>query len=160
MLIKGVIFEDFINYKKPSMVIEFPFCSFKCGIEICQNANMKHIAPVEISINSLIDRYLDNLITEAIVMQGLEPFDSFEDLINFIELFRKKSNDDIVIYTGYNLEEVKSKIIILKNYSNIIVKFGRYIPNQESHYDEELGVYLSSNNQFAINLNNIEIDKR
>ena len=30
MIIKGLIDEDFINYKKPSMVIEFPYCNFKC----------------------------------------------------------------------------------------------------------------------------------
>ena len=28
--IRGINFEDFINYKKPSIFIAFPFCSFKC----------------------------------------------------------------------------------------------------------------------------------
>ena len=34
MLIKGIIDEDFLNYKKPSMVIAFPHCSFKCEKEL------------------------------------------------------------------------------------------------------------------------------
>ena len=34
-------------------------------------------------------------------------------------------------------------------YSNIIIKFGRFIPNREPHFDEVLGVNLASNNQYA-----------
>ena len=30
MLVKGIIDEDFVNYKKPSMYIAMPNCSFKC----------------------------------------------------------------------------------------------------------------------------------
>ena len=29
MIVKGIIDEDFVNYKKPSMVIEFPYCDLK-----------------------------------------------------------------------------------------------------------------------------------
>lgn len=29
----------------------------------------------------------------------------------------------------------------------------RYIPNQEKHYDEVLGIYLASDNQYAEKLN-------
>lgn len=38
---------------------------------------------------------------------------------------------------------------ILKQFSNIVLKTGRYIPGHEKHYDEVLGVYLASNNQQA-----------
>ena len=34
-------------------------------------------------------------------------------------------------------------------FTNIIIKFGRYIPNQKPHYDEVLGVNLASDNQYA-----------
>ena len=57
--------------------------------------------------------------------------------------------DDIVIYTGYNKEELIDRIEWLSGFSNIIVKFGRYIPNQEKHFDEVLGIYLASDNQYA-----------
>ena len=36
----------------------------------------------------------------------------------------------------------------IKSYG-IIVKFGRFRPNQEPHYDEVLGVNLISDNQYA-----------
>ena len=36
------------------------------------------------------------------------------------------------------------------NYHNIIIKYGRYIPNDGKHFDRVLGVELVSNNQYAI----------
>ena len=156
MLIKGIIDEDFINYKKPCMVIEFPYCSFKCdkecGKQVCQNGALANSQNINIERMDLINRYLKNDITQSIVMQGLEPFDSWDDLISFIFLFRCYSDDDIVIYTGYNLSELEEKVELLSYFENIIIKFGRYIPNQQSHYDNVLGVNLASNNQYAIKI--------
>ena len=82
-------------------------------------------------------------------MQGLEPIDSWADLQLFIQKFRERSNDDIVIYTGYYKEEIADKINWLKNYDNIVVKFGRFIPGHKKHYDEVLGINLASDNQYA-----------
>ena len=156
MLIKGIIDEDFINYKKPCMVIEFPYCSFKCdkecGKQVCQNGALANSQNINIERMDLINRYLKNDITQSIVMQGLEPFDSWDDLISFIFLFRCYSDDDIVIYTGYNLSELEEKVELLSYFDNIIIKFGRYIPNKQSHYDNILGVNLASDNQYAIKI--------
>lgn len=155
MKVRGIIFEDFINYKKPSMVIEFPFCSLKCdkecGQSVCQNSPLLQEPIIDIDCNDLILRYIHNPITEAIVMQGMEPMDSFEELHNFLIWFRHQYHrmDDVVIYTGYNKNEITEYINVLKLFPNIIIKYGRYIPNQESHYDSILGVYLTSDNQYA-----------
>lgn len=153
MNILGVITEDFVNYKKPCMVIEFPKCTFKCdrecGRSVCQNSALAALNEIAISSDKITDMYVSNPISEAIVMQGLEPFDSFDDLSDLIRSLRKKTNDDIVIYTGYNEDEVEDYIIDLKRYKNIIIKFGRYIPNQQPHFDPILGVKLASNNQYA-----------
>ena len=46
-------------------------------------------------------------------------------------------------------KEIKDKIEWLRLYQPIIVKYGRYIPNQASHYDSILGVKLASPNQYA-----------
>ena len=73
----------------------------------------------------------------------------FQELASFINEFRKVSEDDIVIYTGYYKEELKKEIELLKKYKNIIIKFGRYIPNRKSRYDEVLGITLVSDNQYA-----------
>ena len=149
MKIKGLITEDFVNYKKVSMTIMFPHCNFKCGAEHCQNSPLARSKTYDINIDEAIEKYLNNPITEAVVMQGLEPLDSWSDLLLFIEKFRKKSHDDLVIFTGYEKSEIIDKINILKQYDNIVVKFGRYLPGYEKHYDEILGVELASPNQYA-----------
>lgn len=154
MIIKQLIYEDFVNYKKPSMLIGMPKCSFKCdkecGSQVCQNSILAKSQDINIDIEDLINRYLSNNIISAIVIGGLEPFDSYPDLINFLHYFRHYSNDDVVIYTGYNKPEIQEQIdYIATNYNNIIVKFGRFIPNQSHYYNEVLGVELSSNNQTA-----------
>lgn len=153
MIIKDIVTEDFINYKKPSMVIEFPFCSFKCdkeyGQPVCQNGTLATSPNIEIDIKKIVQEYLLNPITESVVAQGLEPMDSWEELVSFIREFRKESTDDIVIYTGYKKEEVRSQVLFLRQFPNIIIKFGRYIPNEKPHFDEVLGVKLASNNQYA-----------
>jgi len=155
MILKGLIDEDFVNYKKPAMVLEFPYCSFKCdkecGRQVCQNSGLATAPTVNIDIYELIIRYLQNPISEAIVCQGLEPFDSWDELKQFIIAVRMKTKDDIVLYTGYTKEELEQKhyLTFLKKYDNIYIKYGRFIPDQDSHYDEVLGVKLASPNQYA-----------
>jgi len=154
MKIKGIIHEDFINYKKPSMVIEFPRCDFKCdrecGQAVCQNSSLVNSPTHDVPVDKIVLSYLKNSITSALVCQGLEPFDSKEDLYQLIKFFRKYSDDDIVIYTGYTEEELFFDIEFLKRvYKNIIIKFGRFVPNSPSYYDETLGVFLASSNQYA-----------
>jgi hypothetical protein len=138
------------------MVIEFPYCSFKCdkecGKQVCQNGALANSPNINIERMDLINRYLKNDITQSIVMQGLEPFDSWNDLISFVFLFRCYSDDDIVIYTGYNLSELEEKVELLSYFKNIIIKFGRYIPNKQSHHDNILGVNLASDNQYAVKI--------
>lgn len=155
MTIKGLIDEDFINYKKPAMVIEFPYCTFKCdkecGQSVCQNSTLVNEPNIEIDYDKLLTRYINNPITKAIIMQGLEPFDSPTDVMNLICWLRiiYKCLDDIVIYTGYEKEEINWLIKYIEQYENIIIKYGRYIPNQKPHFDSVLGVKLSSDNQYA-----------
>ena len=150
MKIKGLISEDFVNYKKPAMTIMFPHCNgFKCGAEYCQNSPLSKAEDIEMDITDIVIRYLNNPITESVVMQGLEPFDSLGDLIEFVNQLRWATDDDIVIYTGYYKEEIADKIALLSKYKNIVIKYGRYIPDQKKHYDEVLEVYLASSNQYA-----------
>ena len=154
MKIVQLIDEDFVNYKKPCMIIGFPYCNFKCdkecGQQVCQNSTLATANILDIDIDSIIERYLNNPITKAICFQGLEPFDSYKDIKTFISHLRSKQCwDDIVIYTGYNKDELNNQLKYLRQYRNIIIKFGRFIPNQNPHYDKILGINLASDNQYA-----------
>lgn len=157
MIIKQLIDEDFTNYKKPSMFIGFPSCTWKCekdcGMRVCQNSALAKAKGIKIEVDELVSRYLNNPITKAVVCGGLEPFDSWHDLQDLINRLRAQTTDDIVIYTGYKEEEITNQLQYLQAYSNIVIKFGRFIPNQQSHYDEVLGIKLASDNQHAKRIN-------
>lgn len=153
--IKGIVEEDFVNYKKISMFISMGTCDWKCCLEqgldksICQNSELANTPEVQINIDTLIKMYTSNPITEAIVIGGLEPFTYFYNLYKFISKFREISNDDIVIYTGYYPKEIEEDLEQLLKFDNIIIKYGRFIPNHKPHFDSVLGVNLASNNQYA-----------
>ena len=153
MIINQLIDEDFVNYKVPSMYIGFPKCTFKCekecGLQVCQNSALATSPTLDVDINKIIERYLNNPITSAIVIGGLEPFDTFKQLYQLIEEVRQHTTDEVIIYTGYYKKEILNEIQNIKPFKNIIVKFGRYLPNHQQHYDEVLGVYLASDNQYA-----------
>lgn len=153
MLIKGIIDENLVDYKKPSMSIMFPFCTFKCekecGESCCHNSSLATSPTLSVSPELLVDRFIQNPITKAFTFMGLEPLDSFEDVVDLIEEIRKRTDADIVIYTGYRKEEIVDHLIVLARYKNIIVKFGRFVPNQKGHHDDVLGVQLANDEQFA-----------
>lgn len=157
MRVKNVVYEDFVNYKKPSMFIGTISCGGKCCIEagiplsVCQNDGWRESASVEVDNTVLIARYLENPLTQAIVFGGLEPLEQYGELIEFIRTLRDDfmCMDDIVIYTGYNKNELTYEIDHLKKFDNIVIKFGRFIPNSKHRFSNILGVELSSDNQYA-----------
>ena len=71
MLIKGILNGDLINYKKPAMVIEFPFCDFKCerecGEQMCQNSALTTAANIDLSTNKIIWKYFKDEIPEVYI---------------------------------------------------------------------------------------------
>lgn len=154
--IKGIQSENFQDYKKCSFYIAFAKCSFKCEIECgqkcCLNKELAVQPDLSIDSNLLVQTYMNNNLTQAIVIGGLEPFDTPVQLLELIKCFRKVTQDDIVIYSGYYEYEIYTYLNELKRYPNIIVKLGRFIPNRNTVTDSILGVTLASDNQYAIKL--------
>jgi hypothetical protein len=157
MRVKAIVDEDFTNYKKAAMFIGTISCAGKCCAEagiplsVCQNDGWRSCAPIEVDDYSLCVRYLNNGITNAIVFGGLEPFEQFLELKRFIHTLRIICNcsDYVVIYTGYYPQEIERELRELSVYKNIVVKFGRFKPNDKPRDDDILGVTLSSSNQYA-----------
>ena len=128
MLVKDIIATDFVNYKEPSMYIAFPYCSFKCdrenGCQLCQNSSLVKQPNIEISADRIVEMYEKNQpLCRALVLCGLEPLDSYGDVLDLIVEFRSKFSDPIII--------------------------GRFRPDQPHHVDELLGVELVNPEQYA-----------
>lgn len=158
MNVKAIESERYQDYKLPSMFVAFPKCSFKCekeyGQQVCHNNTLATTPTFNIEIDYIINMYLSNPITSAVILGGLEPFDSFDDMVDLIKTLRTTycCDDMFVIYTGYTENELGTQLNILRQYKNIIIKFGRFIPNKTKHYDKLLGVWLASDNQYAVQI--------
>lgn len=158
MRVKSIADETFQDYKKPAMLISAIGCTWKCLTElgldtsICQNCELAKSKTIDMDDDLIVERYMNNPITSAIVFGGLEPILQLDEVKSLVEKFRKKTKDDIVIYTGYYLYEIYEDVIWFRKYKNIIFKFGRFIPNSKSYYDPVLGIELISYNQHALKI--------
>ena len=156
MKIKSIETERFQDYKKPSMFIATCKCTWKCCIDgwfaksVCQNSDLANMPEKDVEDEIIYNHYISNPITKAVVIGGLEPFLQFDEVYSLIDYFRSHGcNDPFVIYTGYYKDEIRDGVEKLAQFPNIIIKFGRYIPGQEKHFDDVLGVELASDNQYA-----------
>ena len=157
MIIRTIVDEDFVQYKEPCMYIATAFCNGKCckeagiPLSVCLNDAWRGTATIAMVDEGIIERYLSNSITTTICFAGLEPFEQFDQVYSFIEKLRKDYNcdDTVLIYTGYNKEEIAERIEKLKDFDNIIIKFGRFVPDNPGRFDDVLGVRLASDNQYA-----------
>ena len=138
------------------MFISAVSCDFKCmkelkvDIGICQNMKILKLPNKRVTISSIFKRYISNPITTSIVIGGLEPMLQFQEILSLIHYFRIQGcKDDFVIYTGYYPYEIEKEVKELKSFDNIIIKYGRFMPNSTSKYDNILGISLSSKNQHA-----------
>lgn len=160
MRIKTIVDEDFTNYKKASMFIGTISCGGKCCIEagiplsVCQNDGWRSCAPIAMSDRQICMRYMANPLTNAIVIGGLEPFEQAKEVRKLVWMLRNifMCDDDVVIYTGYTPDEIEEEVKLLSEFKNIIIKYGRYVPNAKTRYDDVLGVNLVSDNQYAVKI--------
>jgi hypothetical protein len=149
----------FNDYKKTGLYIPIYGCTMKCVKEarkrgdmktICQNSELLEHGSISYPFEKILDRITSDPFIECIIFSGMEPMDSFDDIYSFIKQFRKLSDLEIVIFTGYDYLEIIDKIIKLQRFPDITMKFGRYKADFPvlPKYDEVGKVTLASGNQY------------
>jgi len=143
------------DYKKTGLYVTIGInCTGKCwkkqglNSKICQNWEYNNKYSL-FSIEEIIKEYYRNPFISCYILTGMEPFDNFEEMLLLISEIRISNDCDIVIYSGYNKEELEKHIETLKKFKNIIIKFGIYAVDLPRIYDDVLGIELISSNQYA-----------
>lgn len=107
----------------------FQGCSKKCK-ECISPEYQEYGAGVDITVKQLLS--LGNKINpEGLVVSGGEPFDQPEGLNQLVTAFSEKYNDNILVYTGFTIEELikKNNPVIIDTLRKIAVLIdGAYIP--------------------------------
>lgn len=143
------------HYYKNGLLIATVNCDWKClkesnlSLDVCQNSHTNKMKTKTIEVSKLVCMFEENLMSDCVIFAGLEPMLQIEEIVKFIEVFRVSNDSDVIIYTGYYKKEIEDTVNRLKKYDNIIIKFGRFIPNVDSVYDNVLKIKLVSGNQYA-----------
>ncbi len=165
MRVRKLLTERFQDYKLPAMYLASCFCDWKCCPDnptVCQNNPVVHMPITDISDDEILDAYQKDPITQAIIIAGLEPLLQIHEVCALIRrAVERRIKTTFVIYTGYDKNEVKFigffdalKDTGFSDSVHVIMKYGRYIPDQKPHFDEVLGVELASDNQYAEMISN------
>ena len=146
--------EVFQDYKRSAVMFSAISCDWKCckeaGRDVCQNMKLTKGEIVVLSFDRALKMVKDS-ITDAVLFAGLEPLLQADELVQFIEYLRQKGiSKPIVIYTGYYPEEINQETLLRLAKCQVVMKFGRYIPDRPSRFDEILGITLASDNQFGV----------
>lgn len=150
--------EVFQDYKKSALLLSTCFCDWKCcneaGIDksVCQNNKIAQQKEVVVSFSSLLKKVRSS-ITDSIIFAGLEPLLQIDEVVQCIDYLREHNvKKDIIIFTGYYLEEIDHNTLERLSDKRVILKCGRYIPNRPSVFDQVLGITLVSDNQYGVYL--------
>jgi len=116
-------------------------CSIHC--KGCWNKEMWSFeTKKEFSVNELINRILkEKEFIDGVTILGGEPFDQYNELLKLSKHIHENELS-LILYTGYEKEELKSKNYLeIVNYIDILIS-GRY---NEKYRNMQLGLIGSSN---------------
>lgn len=150
--------EVFQDYKKSALLFSTCYCDWKCcheagvDIDICQNQKVSQQREVTLPFESILKK-VNQSFTDAVIFGGLEPILQADEVVQCIEYLRKHGvKKDIVVYTGYYLEEIDPETLAYLALNDCILKCGRFIPDRKPKFDAVLGITLASDNQYGVYL--------
>lgn len=117
-------------------------CMRKC--EDCHNPSTWDVDKgIYYNVDEIIKELNNNCLNKKLTISGGEPILQYPAIL---ELVRKLKGFDIVLYTGFELEDIPKEIL---NYIDYI-KVGKYIKEKRT----TIALYIGSTNQEFINLKN------
>jgi len=122
-------------------------CAIDCniGCKECFNQHIKALPTIQRDSKNIIEEVLSNKFNQGIILSGLEWSLQIEEAYELITV-AQQNNLQVILYTGLNEEEFKSKCKKLHSIKNIYIKFGNYdsLSNTGVKY---FNTYLASENQ-------------
>jgi len=102
---------------------------------------------IEIEIDEIVSQLKKNCLNKKVTISGGEPLLQYSAIL---ELVKKLKKFDIVLYTGFELDDVPKEILKFIDY----IKVGKYLKEKRT----TITPYIGSTNQEFINLK-VEINE-
>lgn len=93
--------------KGKKLAVWFQGCSKKCKACISPEYQ-KYDGGTDIAVEELFSLMKDT-VPDGLIISGGEPFDQPEALYELVNTFEARYGDDILVYTGYQLDELTEK---------------------------------------------------
>lgn len=100
--------------------IWFQGCSLRCEgcISVDTWATAKTLIPID-QLMMALSSYIP--LVDGITISGGEPFDQFDALLAIVAQLREKTNVDILLYTGYSIEDIPDQLQQIKPYIDVLI---------------------------------------
>ena len=100
--------------------IWFQGCSLRCEgcISLDTWATAKTLIPID-QLMMALSSYLP--LVDGITISGGEPFDQFDALLAIVAQLREKTEVDILLYTGYSIEDIPDQLQQIKPYIDVLI---------------------------------------
>ena len=100
--------------------IWFQGCSLRCEgcISVDTWATAKTLIPID-QLMMALSSYIP--LVDGITISGGEPFDQFDALLAIVAQLREKTEVDILVYTGYSIENIADKLQQIKPYIDVLI---------------------------------------
>lgn len=100
--------------------IWFQGCSLRCEgcISVDTWATAKTLIPID-QLMMALSSYLP--LVDGITISGGEPFDQFDALLAIVAQLREKTKVDILVYTGYSIEDIPDQLQQIKPYIDVLI---------------------------------------
>ena len=100
--------------------IWFQGCSLRCEgcISVDTWATAKTLIPID-QLMMALSSYLP--LVDGITISGGEPFDQFDALLAIVAQLREKTKVDILLYTGYSIEDIPDQLQQIKPYIDVLI---------------------------------------
>jgi len=100
--------------------IWFQGCSLRCEgcISVDTWATAKTLIPID-QLMMALSSYIP--LVDGITISGGEPFDQFDALLAIVAQLREKTKVDILVYTGYSIEDINDQLQQIKPYIDVLI---------------------------------------
>lgn len=98
----------------------------------------------EISVEEIINEILQFKTITGVTISGGEPFIQYKELCDLVDIIKRVSDLDVMLFSGYSLSEIKE---MYPNCMNLLNKIDIFIDGEYIIEENDNSMFRGSNNQ-------------